>query len=67
MKLKDCKHGVLVTCNNEIGMIVGLTNNCPTAEYRVRAEIDRAIPLVQFSGDLTPRGVHHGNLSIYKG
>jgi hypothetical protein len=63
MKLADCKHGILVkTDEGNIGMIVGITNNCDNADLATRNEPDRAIPLVQWANGNT-HGIHHGNIS----
>jgi hypothetical protein len=66
MKLKDCTHGKLVTDREGcIGMIIGITNNCDTADYRVRSEPDRAIPLVQWANGGT-FGIHPANIELLK-
>jgi hypothetical protein len=66
MELKDCKHGILVkSSNGEIGMIVGITNNCTSGDISTRSEPERAIPLIQWQSGET-RGCHHGNLSVLK-
>lgn len=68
MKLSQCKYGTIVVTKErtEVGMIVGITNNARSANIETRKMIDNAIPLVQFSGDLEPRGIHYGNLEIFK-
>jgi len=66
MKLKDCVHGILVQDRNgDIGMIVGITNNCETADQNTRAERERAIPLVQWSHGGTC-GIHPDNIELLK-
>ena len=67
MKLRDCRHGVLVTTEDgRIGMIKGITNNISCAALRDRQQPEVAIPLVEWSsGDIC--GIHQGNLSVYKG
>lgn len=66
MKLKDCKHGILVV-NREghIGMIIGITNNCELADFNVRAEPERAIPLVKWASGAT-YGIHPANIELLK-
>lgn len=68
MKLSECKYGVIVINenNNHIGMVVGITNNaCHFIDLQIRSELDRAIPLIQWSnGDKYP--IHHENLSLYE-
>ena len=66
MKLKDCTYGKLVVNNDgDIGMIVGITNNCPTGDINTRNEPDRAIPLVQWANGKTC-GIHYGNIELLK-
>ena len=66
MKLKDCKHGILVVSSDGyIGMIVGITNNCETADYKTRNEHERAIPLVQWANGRT-YGIHPENINLLK-
>ncbi len=66
MKLKDCKHGILVkTEYGKIGMIIGITNNCESANLNTRNETERAIPLVQWANGHT-HGIHNGNIEILK-
>ncbi len=73
MKLQDCTYGKLVTFKrdsfalgvSEVGMIVGITNNVPSADLTTRSKIDHAVPLVQWSnGEVL--SVHHNNIEIYK-
>lgn len=68
MKLSECTYGTIVTTTDEdqIGMVVGITNNCSNADQRVRQEVERAIPLVQWAYGETC-GIHHRNLKKYKG
>lgn len=68
MKLRDCKHGILVIDirNSRIGMIVGITNNVPSESRNVRSDIHNAIPLVQWSCGATYE-IHQGNIEPYKG
>lgn len=50
MKLKNCNRGrIIVSGDGRIGMIIGITNNCPTADIAIRSERERAIPLVQWA------------------
>ena len=71
MKLCDCEYGKLVCTVQgdeiyDIGMIVGLTTNrqaCSSEDKRGEAY---AIPLVKFSHEEFPRGIHYGNLTDYK-
>lgn len=71
MKLKDCKYGVLVCTKDRsgnierVGMVVGITNNCPSASEDVRGVIERAIPLVKWSSGLES-GIHAGNIELLK-
>jgi hypothetical protein len=69
MKLKHCVYGVIVIApaSNTLGMVVGLTNKYELEEIGVRSNPENAIPLVQFSGEVRPRGIHQGNIEIYKG
>ena len=66
MNLKDCKQGILVTCDNRIGMITGITNNAPLENHIVRREIERAIPIVSWSCGETS-AIHYSNLNVFKG
>ena len=67
MKLRDCKHGVLVTTKDgRIGMIKGITNNIGYAALREKGQLENAVPLVEWSCGET-YGVHQSNLKIYKG
>lgn len=68
MYLKECVHGILVE-NDEghIGMVVGITNNCPSATLKIRQEKQRAITLVQWSYQQTPQGVHPANIKPFNG
>lgn len=71
MKLKDCKYGVLVCTKDKsgdierVGMIVGITNNCPSDSKKVRGDVDRAIPLVKWSSGLES-GIHPSNIELLK-
>lgn len=72
MKLSQCTHGILVTFGSHfdeerVGMIVGITNNAELSDVVVRDQIEHAVPLVKWSGRTEPVGVHHGNLSVFKG
>lgn len=63
MKLKDCKMGILVQDiqSQEIGMVVGITNNishCLTEDQR---DPKRAVPLVQWQSGRTT-GIHSSNI-----
>lgn len=66
MKLKDCGQGKLVTDGDRVGMITGITNNCPVESIDIRRDIERAIPLVQWS-DGSTHGIHPANIEIFKG
>lgn len=72
MRLQDCTYGKLVvTWNSDgslerIGMVVGITNNCLSADRYVRNEVLRAIPLVQWQSEREPIGIHHRNLVEFK-
>jgi hypothetical protein len=67
MKLSECKHGILVVTEDaKVGMIVGITNKAQWADGETRSKIEHAVPLVQFSGDLAPRGIHPSNLRVFK-
>ena len=68
MRLSQCTHGKIVWNRDktEVGMIVGITNNIPSADVSNRRIIDRAIPLVQWSCEREPVGVHQSNLEPYK-
>jgi len=63
MELKDCKHGILVQdkMGTRVGMIVGVTNNTPSADLRVRERPYNAITLVQWSCGET-YGIHPNNI-----
>ena len=68
MKLKDCTYGKLVINHDrdEVGMIVGITNNAPNCDEETRKVIDRAVPLVRWSSG-RECGIHPANIEIYKG
>lgn len=72
MKLSKCTFGTLVCTKDrdglieKIGMVVGITNNAETERLQERQKACNAIPLVQFSCNKEPRGIHHGNLHLYK-
>ncbi len=68
MKLSKCTHGKLVvTDDEEVGMVVGVTYNIPLIQcgnMSYKELLGRTIPLVQFPAGT--RGVHHGNLELFK-
>lgn len=71
MKLSECKHGIIVQAECvfskvvRVGMVVGITNNCPTGKLDEKRHPHKAIPLVQWScGTTLP--YHHENLTEYK-
>lgn len=67
MKLSKCTHGkIVISENNGIGMIVGITNNIPCSSISDRAKEDRAIPLVQWAHGGT-FGINAYNIEEYKG
>lgn len=72
MKLKDCTYGKLVVTRKdelgdcEVGIIVGITNNCPCGDINERSDIDRAIPLVKWSSG-RESGIHPAQIDIFKG
>jgi hypothetical protein len=63
MELFECKHGLLVITEDKR---VGITNNVPSSDISIRSKVENAVPLVQFSGNLTPIGIHHGNLKLFE-
>ncbi len=68
MKLKNCTHGILVKNNGStgpIGMIVGITNSCPSCTLEQRKDPARAIPLVQWAHGGTS-SVHPSNIEPLK-
>lgn len=67
MKLKDCRYGLVVTDDEEtkVGMIKGLTNNCPSQDRQERRKIENAIVLVEWSYGET-YSIHPGNIKILK-
>lgn len=75
MKLCDCKYGVLVqeckrgdgygVADKRVGMVVGITNNCQTADSITRGKSERAIPLIKWS-DGVECGIHYGNIELFK-
>lgn len=69
MRLSECKHGILViTDNDELGMIVGVTYDMPLEECRgfsTKELINMVIPLVQFPEDTL--GISPKHLSIFEG
>lgn len=69
MKLKDCKHGLLIITNGGLlGHIVGLTYNCGvkhTGGMTTDELLSHTIPLVQFPDGT--HGIYQGNIDIYKG
>lgn len=67
MKLKDCKHGILVEDNDgSIGMIVGITNKCPHSNRYEKGLPENTIPLVQWASGAT-YGIHYNNIKPFKG
>lgn len=67
MKLKDCTYGILVEDEEgSIGMIVGITNNCPHSDMYEKGLPEKAIPLVQWASGAT-YGIHYGNIKPFKG
>ena len=70
MKLSQCTYGVLVQLDNNsnrVGMVVGITNSAGFSDGVVRDKLENAVPLIKWSGRTEPVGVHHANLSIFKG
>lgn len=65
MKLSNCQVGTMVTDGVLVGIIVGLTNNAPSASLRERELIEHAIPLVEWSSGIR-HGIHHGNIEVFK-
>lgn len=69
MEHKECKFGTLVCTKNmydeieQVGMVIGITNNCPLADFDTRKEASRAIPEVKFSSGEV-RGVHPSHLFL---
>lgn len=63
MKLRECKMGILVqnTGTQEIGMVVGITNNIPTVLSEEQRDPSRAIPLIQWQTGRT-FGIHPENM-----
>ena len=73
MKLKDCTYGRLVIETEggmiglkRVGMIVGITNNRPSASVVDKGGVDIAIPLVQWSCCGTRSGIHPSNIELLK-
>ena len=71
MKLSECTCGTVVISDcgaqaPQIGMVVGITNNCQSSDRSARQKPENAIPLVKWSFGET-YGIHHGNLKKYKG
>lgn len=68
MKLKDCKHGIIIQDTTGcIGMIVGISTAYELESAGVRKDPYNARPLVQFAGEFKPRVVHQCHLELYKG
>jgi len=69
MKLSQCTIGTIVlTKDNLLGHIVGLTFNCSPVDAVMMTPDEKlkyTIPLVKFPDK--EHGIHHCNLSIYKG
>lgn len=67
MKLSECTYGTLVFNKDYgVGMIKGVTNNCPCGDLEERKQVDSAIPLVEWADGRT-FGFHAGNLNKFKG
>lgn len=67
MKLNECTYGTIVaTEDGRVGMIVGITNNCPLEDIKVRSNLYNAIPLVRWSCG-RESGIHAGNIFKFKG
>lgn len=72
MKLSECCYGKLVcTLDQEghieyIGIVVGITNNRDSCAKSDKCGEDFAVPLVKFSCEVSPRGVHSNHLVDYK-
>ena len=66
MKLRECTHGVIVqsTGSEDIGMIVGITNNVPASDREARSFVERAVPLIQWAHGETS-GIHPSNIELY--
>jgi hypothetical protein len=66
MKLSECTFGKIVfNEGNGVGMIKGLSNNIPSADKKLRAEVDRAVVIVDWScGETTT--IHPSNLTEWK-
>lgn len=66
MKLKDCKHGIIIKDKDgNVGMIVGITNNVVTGNLYTRSKIENAIPLVMWSHGET-HGINSANIEPLK-
>lgn len=66
MKLSECTYGRLVYSEKYgVGMVVGITNNCNSANIITRMEIYNAIPVVQWASGET-FGVHPSELEIFE-
>lgn len=66
MKLKNCNRGrIIISGDGRIGMITGITNNCPSADAATRRDPERAIPLVQWA-DGGESGIYPGNIEPLK-
>lgn len=68
MKLSECKIGTMVITESlEVGHVVGIQYNVSLAHTGGMTNEDkfsRTIPSVKFADG--ERGVHHGNLKIFK-
>jgi len=66
MKLSECTYGRLVYSEKYgVGMVVGITNNCTSADVTTRREVERAIPVIQWaSGETSP--IHPRNIEIFE-
>jgi len=67
MKLSKCVYGTLVQSlsSSNVGMIVGISNNSYNKCIEVRGEVDKAIPVVQWSSGVTS-SIHHTNITKFK-
>ena len=72
MRLQKVKHGIVVFDSSvnqyvpRVGMIVGLSNNCPYESETYRGKVCHVNVLVQWSsGSTTP--IHPNNIDIYTG
>ena len=72
MQLKDFQYGMLVKSSRdigkdlyEVGMVVGVSNNCPHAEEQVRCEVGRAVFVVKWSSGREST-IHPANVTPFK-